>query len=245
MLLALIFRGVAFEFRHRNESHRRAWTWGFVMGSYVATFAQGVVLGTFVQGIDVEGRAYAGGWFDWVTPFSLFTGFVLLGGYALLGACFLIMKTEGALQERMFKLAVPAAIAVLAAILVVSLWTPFLDEAIAARWFSWPNIALLSPVPILVAAIALGLFRSLAAKREVAPFLMACLLFLLSYVGLGISIYPFVVPRSITVWEAAAPDASLAFLLAGTAVLIPIILAYTGYSYWVFRGKADPSHGYH
>jgi cytochrome d ubiquinol oxidase subunit II len=215
------------------------------MGSYVATFAQGVVLGTFVQGIDVEGRAYAGGWFDWVTPFSLFTGLALLGGYALLGACFLIMKTEGALQQRMFKLAVPAAIAVLAAIGIVSVWTPFLDEAIAARWFSWPNIALLSPVPILVAAIALGLFRSLAAKREVAPFLMACLLFLLSYAGLGISIYPFAVPRSITVWEAAAPDASLAFLLAGTAVLIPIILAYTGYSYWVFRGKADPSHGYH
>ncbi|HEX2257770.1 MAG TPA: cytochrome d ubiquinol oxidase subunit II [Afifellaceae bacterium] len=245
MLLALIFRGVAFEFRHRNEAHRRGWTWGFVVGSFVATFAQGVALGTFVQGIEVDGRAYGGGWFDWLTPFSLFTGLALLFGYALLGACFLIMKTDGELQARMFRLALPLGAAVLAAIAAVSLWTPFLGAAIAERWFSWPNIAYLSPVPLLVAALALGFYRSVKARRERWPFVIAILIFLVSYAGLGISMFPYVVPRSVTIWDAAAPDDSLAFLLVGTAVLVPVILAYTGYSYWVFRGKVHPQHGYH
>jgi len=245
MLLALIFRGVAFEFRHREDGHRRAWTFGFVLGSYVATLAQGVALGTVIQGIDVEGRSYAGGWFDWLTPFSLFTGVALLAGYALLGACFLIMKAEGPLQDRMFRLALPLGAAVLACIAVVSLWTPLLDAEIAARWFSWPNVAYLSPVPILVAAVAAGLLRSVAARREVMPFPMAILLFFLAYGGIGISLYPFVVPREITIWEAAAPDESLLFLLVGTSILIPIILAYTAYSYWVFRGKVVPGEGYH
>jgi cytochrome d ubiquinol oxidase subunit II len=245
MLLALIFRGVAFEFRHRNDAHRRGWTWGFVLGSYVATFAQGIALGTLIQGIEVEGRTYAGGWFDWLSPFSVFTGAALLFGYALLGSCFLIMKAEGGLQQRMFAAALPLAIAVLASIAAVSLWTPFLDAEIAARWFSWPNIAFLSPVPLVVAAIAFWLFRSLAARREVMPFVMAVLLFLSAYAGIGISLYPYVVPRAITIWQAAAPDDSLAFLLVGTAVLVPIILAYTGYSYWVFRGKVNLRESYH
>ena len=245
MLLALIFRGVAFEFRHRDERHKRIWTWGFVIGSYVAAFAQGIALGTFVQGIDVEGRAYAGGWFDWLTPFSLFTGMALVGGYALLGACFLIMKTEGPLQAGMFRRAMPLGAAVFAAIVAVSVWTPFLDPAIAERWFSWPNIVFLSPVPLLVVAIAFGFFSSLAAGRQAMPFVMAILLFLVSYCGVAISVYPFIVPRAVTVWQAAAPDKSLAFLLAGTAVLLPIILAYTAYSYWVFRGKVRVGEAYH
>ncbi len=245
MLLALIFRGVAFEFRHRHERHRRLWTRGFVFGSYLATFAQGVALGAFIQGIAVDGRAYAGGWFDWLTPFSVFTGLALLFGYALLGACFLIMKTGGVLQERMFTVALPLGIAVLIAIAAVSLWTPFVDAEIAARWFSWPNLAILSPVPLAVLLLALGLFRSLAAGRRVAPFIMVILLFLISYLGVAISVYPYVVPRAISVWDAAAPDASLSFLLTGTAILVPIILAYTGYSYWVFRGKVDATSGYH
>jgi cytochrome d ubiquinol oxidase subunit II len=244
MLLALVFRGVAFEFRHRHKGHRRWWTWGFVLGSYVATFAQGIALGAFVQGIAVEGRAYAGGWFDWLTPFSLFTGLALVFGYALLGACFLIMKTEGLLQERMFTAALPLGIAVFISIIAVSLWTPFIDPAFATRWFSWPNVVLLSPVPLLVLLIALGLFRSLAAGRETMPFVMAILLFLISYFGIAISVYPYVVPRAITVWQAAAPDESLSFLIVGTAILIPVIVAYTAYSYWVFRGKTDPKRFY-
>ena len=188
--------------------------------------------------------SYAGGWFDWLTPFSLFTGLALVFGYALLGACFLIMKTEGLLQERMFTAALPLGIAVFASIVVVSLWTPFIDAAFATRWFSWPNVALLSPVPLLVLVIALGLFRSLAAGRQVMPFVMAILLFLLSYFGIAISVYPYVVPRAITVWQAAAPDESLVFLLVGAVILIPIILAYTAYSYWVFRGKVDRNSAY-
>jgi cytochrome d ubiquinol oxidase subunit II len=245
MLLALIFRGVAFEFRHRRERHRRWWTWGFVLGSYVATFAQGIALGTFIQGIAVEGRAYAGGWFDWLTPFSVFTGLALIAGYALLGACFLIMKAEGALQDKMFRLALPLGAAVLASIAIVSVWTPFLDPAIRERWFSWPNIAFLSPVPLLVAAIALGFFRALARGRQAIPFIMVSLLFLVSYCGLAVSVYPYIVPRVVTVWQAAAPVESLGFLLVGTAVLVPIILAYSGYSYWVFRGKVGSGSGYH
>jgi cytochrome d ubiquinol oxidase subunit II len=245
MLLALIFRGVAFEFRHRHTAHRRGWTWGFVLGSYVATFAQGVALGTVIQGIEVEGRAYAGGWFDWLTPFSLFTGAALVAGYSLLGACFLIMKTTGPLQDRMFRLALPLGAAVLAFVAGVSLWTPFLSAEIAARWFSWPNIALLSPVPLIVAALAFVFYRSIAARREALPFVSAVLLFLAAYAGLGISLFPYVVPRAITIWDAAAPDASLGFLLVGTAILVPIILAYSAYSYWVFRGKVQPGAGYH
>jgi cytochrome d ubiquinol oxidase subunit II len=245
MLLALIFRGVAFEFRHRHEKHLRRWTLGFVLGSYVAAFAQGIALGTFVQGIAVEGRAYAGGWFDWLTPFSVFTGIALICGYALLGACFLIMKTEGALQERAFRFAMPLGAGVLAAIVIVSAWTPFLDPAISARWFSWPNVAFLSSVPLLVLVIAFVFFRSLAAGKQVLPFVMASLLFLVSYCGVAISVYPFVVPRAVTVWQAAAPDKTLGFLLVGTAVLLPVILAYTGYSYWVFRGKVGPERTYH
>jgi cytochrome d ubiquinol oxidase subunit II len=245
MLLALIFRGVAFEFRHRNPRHRKAWTIGFIGGSVVATLAQGLVLGTFIQGIEVDGRAYGGGWFDWLSPFSVFTAAALVAGYALLGACWLIMKTSGDVQERMYRTALLLGFTVVGAIAAVSLWTPFLDIDVAERWFSWPNIAYLSPVPILVAALAFGLQRSIAARRERAPFLLALLLFLLSYVGLGISLYPYAVPYSVTAWEAAAPDASLSFLLVGTAVLLPLILGYTGYSYWVFRGKVAPGSTYH
>jgi len=245
MLLALIFRGVAFEFRFRTATAKPLWDVAFATGSVVATFCQGIALGAFVQGIAVSGRAYGGGWFDWLTPFSLATGAALVAGYALLGATWLVLKTEGALQARCVTLARRLGIAVILFIAAVSLWTPLLDGAIAARWFSWPNILLLSPVPVLVAALALLLFRTLAQGRALAPFLISLGLFLLSYAGLGISLYPYVVPRSVTVWDAAAPDASLGFLLVGAAVLLPIILTYTGYAYWVFRGKVRRGEGYH
>ena len=246
MLLALIFRGVAFEFRHRARAPpARSGPGDSCSAPTWPPSRKGWRSAPSIQGVAVEGRAYAGGWFDWLTPFSLFTGVALVAGYALLGACFLIMKTEGALQERMFRFALPLAAVVLVCIAGVSLWTPLLSSAIAERWFSWPNIAFLSPVPLLVAALALGLYRAIAARREAWPFVIAILLFLASYAGLGVSLFPHVVPPSITIWDAAAPDESLAFLLVGTAILIPIILAYTGYSYWVFRGKVDPTHGYH
>lgn len=245
MLLALIFRGVAFEYRWRTRRGKFLWDWAFTGGSTVAAFAQGVALGALVQGIPVEGRAYAGGWWDWLTPFSLLTGVALVVGYALLGATWLIYKTEGGVQGEAYRFARITGVGTLALIGAVSLWTPFLDPEFMARWLGWPQVLYTAPVPLMVAAAAFGLFRSLARRQELAPFLAALALFILSYIGLGISFYPFIVPVSVTIWEAAAPDDSLAFLLVGAAVLVPLILLYTAYSYWVFRGKVDPAGGYH
>jgi len=245
MLLGLVFRGVAVEFRFKTERWKPFWDAGFMAGSIVAAFCQGIALGTFIQGIAIEGRAYAGGWWDWLTPFSLMTGAALVVGYALLGATWLIMKTEGGLQERCYWLAWPLGAAVVALIGVVSVWTPLIEPTVATRWFSWPNIVYLSPVPLLVAAAGFGLYRALKARHESWPFLFALGLFTLSFVGLGISLYPYIVPRSVTIWEAAAPDDSLLFTFIGAAILIPIILAYTGHAYWVFRGKVGPKEGYH
>lgn len=245
MLLALIFRGVAFEFRFRDPRHKAGWDMAFTGGSMVATFCQGVVLGAFIQDIDVEGRAYAGGWFDWLSLFSLFTGLSLVAGYALLGAGWLVWRTEGNLQRLALWLIRPALVAVLGAIGLVSVWTALLDAEIAARWFSWPNIAYLSPVPLLVAVVALALLRAIRRRRDALPFLLSLCLFLLSYIGLGISLFPRIVPPHITIWQAAAPPESQGFLLVGTLILLPVILAYTGYAYWVFRGKVRPGEGYH
>jgi cytochrome d ubiquinol oxidase subunit II len=245
MLLALVFRGVAFEFRFKDPGHKQAWTVSFAGGSALATFCQGIVLGAFIQGVAIEGRGYAGGWFDWLTPFSIFTGAALVAGYALLGATWLVMKTEGDLQERAYDLVMPLTVAVVAAIVFVSVWTPLLHENIAERWFSWPNLLYLSPVPLLVALAVVLLTRAVAKRRQVQPFLLALALFLLSYLGLGISLFPNIIPPSVSIWDAAAPDASLAFLLVGALVLLPIILGYTGYAYWVFRGKVKTDDGYH
>jgi len=244
MLLALVFRGVAFEFRWRAERKSR-WDLAFAGGSMVATFAQGVALGALVQGIPVSDRAYSGGWWDWLTPFSLLTGVALVVGYALLGSTWLIMKTTAELQERARRFAWITALGTLALIGVVSLWTPLLNAQFMARWFAWPAILYSAPVPLLVALAAFSLFSGLLGRREAQPFLAAITLFVLSYIGLGISFYPYIVPPSITIWSAAAPDASLKFLLVGAVILIPLILAYTAWSYWVFRGKVDPSAGYH
>jgi cytochrome d ubiquinol oxidase subunit II len=245
MLLALIFRGVAFEFRFRDPKHKSFWDLSFMAGSIVATFAQGVVLGGFIGGVETAERAYTGGWYDWLTPFSLLTGVALVAGYGLLGACWLIMKTEGDLQARAYRLAWPFFGAVLVAVAGVSLWTPLLHAEIAARWFTWPNILLLSPVPLLVAALALALVRALRRRYEYQPFLIALGMFVLSYLGLGISLFPHIVPPSVTIWDAAAPPVSQGFLLVGALVLLPVILGYTGYVYWVFRGKNRAGEGYH
>jgi cytochrome d ubiquinol oxidase subunit II len=245
MLLALVFRGVAFEFRHRTVRGRRFWDGAFAGGSVVAALCQGIALGALVQGIRVEGRVYAGGWWDWLTPFSVMTGLALATGYALLGATWLIYKTQGELQARSRRRALPLGAALLAFIGVVSLWTPLLNPAYADRWFGWPAILYAAPVPLLVAAVAAGFWRAIRDRHELSPFLLALALFVLTYVGLGISLWPHIVPPSLTIRDAAAPDASLRFLLAGALVLLPIILAYTGYAYWVFRGKVTPGGGYH
>ncbi|TWA74462.1 cytochrome bd-I ubiquinol oxidase subunit 2 apoprotein [Azospirillum brasilense] len=245
MLIALIFRGVAFEFRFKARSSRHLWNKAFFLGSLLATFAQGVVLGSFIQGIEVEGRNFAGTMLDWLTPFSLFCGVALIAGYALLGSTWLIWRTIGILQDWCFRVARRLLVVVLVLVAAVSLWTPFLDASIAARWFSVPNILLLSPVPLMVGFLAFGLWRALDEGREVLPFAFAMGLFALSYLGLAISLWPVLIPPGITIWQAAAPPETQVFLLIGMAFLIPTILIYTAYSYWVFRGKVTGAIGYH
>ena len=245
MLLSLIFRGVAFEFRYRDAEHRTFWDYGFSYGSMLGAFAQGVVLGAFIEGFEIDGRHFAGSSIDCFTPFTFLTGVALVFGYALLGAGWLILKTEGPLQDWARRLGRFAFIAVLAAIAVVSLWTPLLQPSIASRWFSWPNIAFLWPVPILTALIAFWEWRSLNDRSEAAPFVGAILLFVMSYLGIAISMWPMIVPYKYTLWEAASSEATQAFLAVGTLFLLPVILMYTGWSYWVFRGKVRADIGYH
>jgi cytochrome d ubiquinol oxidase subunit II len=245
MLLALVFRGVAFEYRWRTERWKWVWNLAFFGGSLVASIMQGIALGALVQGIEIENRAYAGGWWDWLTPFSMLTGFAVAVGYTLLGATWLNLKIEGAFQDRMRKASFGLGIATLTLMGAVSLITPFLDPVYFSRWFAWPKIMFTSLVPLLVAFATYKLFTGLKDKRDGMPFIAAISLFVLSFVGIGISFYPNIVPPSLTISEAAAPDSSLEFALVGTVVLIPMILVYTAYAYYVFRGKVRPEHGYH
>ena len=245
MLLALVFRGVAFEFRFKHTTLRRLWDGAFCGGSLVATFAQGVVLGTFIQGFKVEGRHFAGSSFDWLSPFPIATGVALMFGYGLLGACWLILKTEGELQDWARRAAGVCLVAVLVAIAAVSIWTPLARAEIAQRWFSWPNIAFLSPVPIVTALIAFGEWEALRRRHELTPFLGAIALFLMSFIGIAISLWPMIVPYHYTLWQTASSPSTQAFILIGTLFLLPVILMYTAWSYWVFRGKVSGVAGYH
>jgi cytochrome bd ubiquinol oxidase subunit II len=245
MLLALVFRGVAFEFRFRDAEHKTFWDHAFNYGSGIATFAQGVVLGSFIQGFQVSGRVFSGTSFDFLTPFSILTGIALLFGYGLLGAGWLILKTEGDLQDTARRQGRVCLIGVLTAIAIVSVWTPIMSPAIASRWFVFPNILFLAPVPIATAAAALLTWRALHSRSEVLPFVGGIGLFVLSFTGIAISLYPMIVPHHFTLWEAASSDRTQAFLLVGTLVLLPVILMYTSWSYWVFRGKVRADIGYH
>jgi cytochrome bd ubiquinol oxidase subunit II len=245
MLLSLIFRGLAFEFRYRDAEHRTFWDHGFAIGSALATFSQGLVLGAFIQGFDVEGRHFVGSSLDCFTPFSIVTGLALMAGYSLLGAAWLVIKTEGQLQRWARTLGRRCLIATAIAVVVVSIWTPLVDPHIAARWFSWPNIAYLAPVPIITAALTWYEWRAFGNGSDFAPFIGGLALFLMSYLGIAISMWPMIVPRHFTLEQAAAAESTQAFLLIGTLVLLPIILTYTAWSYWVFRGKVRGDVGYH
>jgi cytochrome d ubiquinol oxidase subunit II len=243
MLLGLIFRGIAFEFRTVSRS-KKMWNVAFAFGSTVATFSQGIVLGGFIQGIKVENNAYAGGPFDWATPFALFCGVALCIGYLLLGATWLVMKTDGAVAEHARARAKFLLLAVLGCMAVVSLWTPLAHARIAERWFVLPNILYLWPVPVVTALAAFWLGRSLEKGRDIAPFVATIVLFLLGYLGLAISSFPYLVPPSVTVWQAAAAPESQIFLLLGTLMLLPIIIGYIVFVYWVFRGKVKAGESY-
>ena len=246
MLMGLIFRGVAFEFRFKARPEKRhIWDKSFIGGSLVATFFQGVALGAFIDGLPVVNRQYAGGGLDWLSPFTVFCGIALIVAYALLGCTWLIMKTEGELQERMHKLGRPLALAVLVLMGIVSLWTPLAHTDIAARWFTLPNLFWFLPVPILVLVTMYGLLKAIARKAHYTPFLLTLVLIFLGYSGLGISLWPNIIPPSISIWEAAAPPQSQGFMLVGTLFIIPFILGYTFWSYYVFRGKVTHEDGYH
>ena len=244
MLLALVFRGVAFEFR--LVSHSKVWwNFAFVAGSTLAAFSQGVILGALIQGVTVRNGAFAGGHFDWATPFALMCGLALIAGYALLGATWLIMKTEGPVAERARGQAKICLLLVLAFMGAVSLWTPLSIPRIAERWFSLPNFFFLWPVPPVTALVAFGLWRWIEARRDVLPFVASIALFLLGYLGLVISSYPYLVPPSLTVWDTAAAPSSQIFMLIGTVFLLPIVIGYVIFIYWLFRGKVREGESYH
>jgi cytochrome d ubiquinol oxidase subunit II len=244
MLLGLVFRGVAFEFRWRDPRHQKLWDIAFCGGSLTAAMAQGMTLGALLQGIEVADRAYAGSWWDWLTPYTLLTGLGVTAGYALLGACWLVWKTEGSGQDHAYRLATRAAVATLVLLGLVSLYTPFVEAQYFERWFTMPSLLFVSNVPLLTLVAAFLLFRTLARRREAAPFFLALAIFLLGMAGLGVSMWPYVVPDALTIWDAAAPPRSQVFMLIGVGLTMPLILAYTGWAYWVFRGKAG-TEGYH
>ena len=243
MLLGLVFRGVAFEARWRDPRHEPLWDWAFFGGSLIAAMSQGIVLGALLQGIAVEGRSYSGGWLDWLSPYSLLTGLGVVAGYALLGATFLAMKVTGRAEDHAYRLAMKAAFVTLVLMVAVSLATPFLRPLYWNRWFDWPNILFVSQVPLLTAILFYGLYRSIRSRKQYRPFLISLAIFGLGMAGLGISMWPYVVPQSVTIWEAAAPERSQVFMLVGVAIIMPIILTYTAWAYWVFRGKVEE--GYH
>jgi len=245
MLLALVFRGVAFEFRFRDAEHKTFWDHGFFYGSLIATVAQGMMLGAFIQGFKVEGRVFAGGALDFLTPFSVLTGIALVFGYALLGAGWLVLKTEDDIQARARRYGRVCLVGVVIGIVVVSLWTPLASDAVFSRWFSWPNILILSPVPVATALVAWATWRALGGASQSGGFIGAVGLFALSYIGITISLWPMIVPHHYTLMQAASPPGTQAFLLVGTLFLLPVIFFYSGWSYWVFRGKVRADVGYH
>jgi cytochrome bd ubiquinol oxidase subunit II len=246
MLLGLIFRGVAFECRFKaNDAERHGWDKAFICGSMLATFCQGAILGAFITGITVTDQRYGGSAFDWLTPFSVFTGFGLLVTYALLGSSWLIMKTEGPLQQQMVRITRPLAWALFATIAVISVWTPLHSPQIARRWFSLPNLFYFLPVPLLVTLSMYGLHRAINRHAQFLPFLLTLGLIFLGYSGLGISLWPNIIPPDITIWQAAASANSQQFALIGVLCVMPVVLLYTAWAYYVFRGKVRHTDGYH
>ncbi|CAM4110870.1 MULTISPECIES: cytochrome d ubiquinol oxidase subunit II [Lelliottia] len=247
MLIGLIFRGVAFEFRFKaTPTHRPFWDKAFIGGSILATFSQGVVVGAVINGFAVTNRTYSGGPFDWFTLFNLFCGVGLTVAYALLGATWLVMKSEDPLQAKMRKVSKQLLIVLLLVIAAISLWTPLAHPTIAERWFSLPNLFFLLPVPLLVVVLTGWAWKKLGdTESHNAPFVLTLGLIFLGFSGLGISIWPYIIPPSITLWQAAAPPQSQGFMLVGALLIIPIILVYTFWSYYVFRGKVQHGEGYH
>lgn len=240
MLLGLIFRGVAFEFRFKAEGKsRRVWDYSFHFGSLAAAFMQGMILGAFVRGINVEGRSFAGGSFDWLNAYSVMTGMAVVFGYALLGATWLVMKTDGITQDWARKSASYVLGYVGVFLGIVSISMPMMNGDVRALWFSLPNLLYLLPVPVVTALLFLMIWRDVHGGREYRPFFLSMGVFLMGYFGLAISLWPWLVPFEITFRQAAAAGTSQSLLLVGTAVMLPVVLTYTGFCYYLFRGKVS------
>jgi len=243
LLAGLIFRGVAFEFRFKANTSRYLWNWSFAGGSMVAAFAQGAVVGAYIEGFNTVGRVYVGGPFDWITPFSMLTGAGLLAGYALLGSTWLILKTEGHIQDWAYRLAPWLLAVVLVVFGIVSVWTPWVDPSAFERWFS--VIRLIWILPVLALFCAWQVLRGLRRRMAARPFIATMGMFAFTYLGLLVTKWPYVVPPNHTLWDAASDPGSQLFLLIGMLFVIPVILAYTAWTYWVFRGKVRVGEGYH
>ena len=242
MLFGLVIRGIAFEFRSQGGALKDLWSWTFAAGSFVAGFCQGAILGGFVgRSITVVDGRFAGGPFDWLGPFSILTGLGVVAGYALLGACWLIWKTEGSTQTFGRELILPVLLCVGVALIAVSIWTPFAMPKIDQRWFGWPNTLLLLPLPIVAVAAWFGILSMRWSPREWVPMALALLLFQISLAGLGASIWPAALPGVMTIWEASSMHRTQAIVAGAIVVILPIILAYIGYGYWIFRGKTKPA----
>ena len=246
MLIALIFRGVAFEFRFKATRAKRFWGGAFAAGSTFAAFAQGVILGAIVEGMPLRDGRYVEGAFGWFSPFAMLTGVAVVFGYALLGSTWLILKTEGRLQQVARGLTRPLVLVVVAFMGLVSAWLPFLDSRIMARWFEGGSFWWLAPVPVAALANALWLWRaSLREGRDATPFILTLSFFVLGFVGLVLGLWPNIIPPNLTIWDAASPPSSQGFMLVGMVILLPAILGYTWWSYRVFAGKVSADAGYH
>ncbi|MCH4243039.1 cytochrome d ubiquinol oxidase subunit II [Acinetobacter gerneri] len=246
MVVALIFRGVAFEFRFKATRTKYLWDQAFIWGSILSSFFQGVILGAYIQGIETTNGIYSGGGWDWLTPFSIFSGIGVVIMYATLGCGWLIMKTDAKLQKQMYKFMPKLLIALLLIFAGVCLYTSMTHPNIADRWFSLPNFLYFSPVPVLVLIFVGLILKSCNQKHDNKPFIYTLILVFLAFTGFVISLWPNIIPPSVTIWQAAAPESSLKFTLVGAVILIPIIIAYTFLSYWVFRDKVRiGDEGYH
>ncbi|MBV1838010.1 cytochrome d ubiquinol oxidase subunit II [Acetobacter estunensis] len=248
MLIALIFRGVAFEFRviGRSYGYGAFWDFGFMAGSFIAAFCQGAILGGVIQGVSVTEDAFSGGPFDWLTPFSIFCGLAVACGYTLLGACWLIWRTVGDLQQQCRRWAKRLAPLFLISIGLISSFMLLIHVSYLHRWTDMPDILFVAPVPVLVLILAIVFWRSLSQpEAHKTPF--ACVLgwFLLCLSGFGISIWPYAVPPKLTLWDVSSPPSSQLFQLVGTVIIVPVILGYTIWSYRIFRGKVTAAGSHH
>ncbi|MEJ1159356.1 cytochrome d ubiquinol oxidase subunit II [Prosthecomicrobium sp. N25] len=245
MLLALIFRGVAFEYRWVAKPNHGIWDVAFAGGSILAAFAQGLVLGGLVQGIRVADGQFAGGSLDWLTPFSVLCGLGLVAGYAMIGAGWLMMRVEGEVADHARRLAPWLLVGLAAFVAAVSLWTPFASPRVSERWFAAETLRWLWPLPTLAAGLVLLVWASIRSGGTVLPFLGTIGIFLLCFAGLAVSSWPYVVPDTVTIWQAAAAPESQIFSLVGTLLLLPVVLGYSVFVYWTFRGRLRSGEGYH